>query len=396
VSNSALPNPLSELFESREPEIRLKRVWCGIELRRRRHVAAWPLRGALAAACVSFLLTLGTWFLWSRESHHAKAPAYATVEAIVESGKVPRELDFGDGARITVGPATRLDVLEQAAHNVTLALRQGLAQFDIRPGGARHWQIESAGVTVEVVGTQFSVERSPNTVRVEVQRGRVLVRGAAVPDQVQALDAGRVLIVDTAREGQLVSKARAEPSASQVQPATSALSPSRPPMRGTASNQLVTAQSWRQAAFAQEWQLAWDTLGPDGVVQQSRQTESVTDLFALADVARRSGHPEASVGPLQILVESHAQDPRASVAAFTLGRVWLDALGRPSEAVTAFQRALALDLPVTLAEDAQARLVEALAKSGAPAQSRAAAELYRSRYPNGTRRADVDRWSPQK
>jgi transmembrane sensor len=111
-------------------------------------------------------------------------------------------------------------------------------------------------------------------------------------------------------------------------------------------------------------------------------------------VARRSGHPDVAVGPLQEIVTRHARDPRASVASFTLGRVWLDALGNPGQAVLAFQRALALKLPMTLAEDAEARLVEALARSGRAEEARAAADRYRSHHPSGARRADVDRWSP--
>jgi hypothetical protein len=74
--------------------------------------------------------------------------------------------------------------------------------------------------------------------------------------------------------------------------------------------------------------------------------------------------------------------------------VWLDALGNPAQAVLAFQRALDLELPMTLAEDAEARLVEALVRAGRADKARAAADRYRSHHPNGARRADVDRWSP--
>jgi transmembrane sensor len=303
-------------------------------------------------------------------------------------------LNFGEGARVTVGPGARLDVLEQTADGVTVALRRGLAQFDIHPGGVRRWKVESAGITVEVVGTQFTVERSRSAVRVEVQRGRVLVRGAEVPDRVQALEAGRVLVVETLREGHVAPATRAEPSLPHAQPGQRAREPEPPPAGAKASASSDPAASWRQAASEQDWQRAWEALGPDGVVRQTRQADSIEDLFTLADVARRSGHPDAAIGPLQEIVTGHARDPRASVASFTLGRVWLDALGNPGRAVSAFQRALALGLPMTLAEDAEARLVEALARSGRADEARAAAERYHRHHPNGARRADVDRWSP--
>ena len=406
MNNSRLPNPLLELFEQREPEARLQRVWGAIESRRRRPVWPWPARLALATAFFSFLFSLGVWWLRSHEGARAAVPKSATVESVVEPGTAARTLDFGEGAYVTVGPQARLDVLEQAAHSVTFALRHGLAQFDIRPGGARHWQIESAGVTVEVVGTQFSVERQPTSVRVEVQRGRVLVRGAQVPDQVQALEAGRVLIVETAREQRAPSQQQAEPEASQADTAAnadavpnvvaSAPGAARAGIANSAATRNGAAPVWRQAAANQDWQRAWESLGPEGVAQQIQEIDNVTDLFTLADVARRSGHPAAAVSLLQQIVARHASDPRAAVAEFTLGRVWLESLGSPAEAARAFEQALTMNLPGTLAEDARARLVEALAKSGDAARARAAAEAYLSLYPSGSRRADVERWSPLK
>jgi len=390
VNNSTLPNPLLELFEKCEPETRLRRVWGKIESRRRRPVRVGSVRLGLVAALACCLVSIGVWWLRGHEASRSRVPETTAIEGVIEPGKLARALDFGDGAHITVGPDARLDVLEQAAHNVNLALRRGLAQFDIRPGGARRWQIESSGVTVEVVGTQFSVERSTTSVRVEVQRGRVLVRGAQVPDGVQALDAGRVLIVETARELPASSQERAEPATSA--PVRATADPVLPSPRVASAHE--NAPSWRQAAAAEDWQRAWESLGPEGVKQQSQEVDSIADLFTLADVARRSGHAAAAVSPLTQIVARHASDPRAAVAAFTLGRVWLDAIGKPAEAVPAFEQALAMKLPATLAEDAQARLVEALAKSGDAARARGAADAYRSRYPNGTRRAAVDRWSP--
>ncbi len=393
MSNVTLPNPLSELFEAHESAARLNRVWYRVQARRRRQRFSWPKRAAVASAVC--LLALGAWIRSHYFLREGVVSQVAPVDAVVEPAKQPRELDFGDGAHVTVGPGARLEVLEQAERTVTLALRRGLAQFDIRPGGVRRWSIESAGIAVEVVGTQFSVERSASAVRVEVQRGRVLVRGARVPDQVQALEAGRVLIIETAPKPVLE---RDEPSLSP---------PASPPALNSDTADSVSAAaparsvsstepsaSWQEAALAQDWHHAWESLGAAGVAEQSQQSDRVADLFMLADVARRSGHPESAVVPLEKIVDRHPQDPQAGVAAFTLGRLWIDALGNPAEAVHAFRRALLLELPATLAEDAQARLVQALAQSGDPVQAHAAAERYRSRYVNGARRADVDRWSP--
>ena len=124
------------------------------------------------------------------------------------------------------------------------------------------------------------------------------------------------------------------------------------------------------------------------------RTDDVADLLALADVARLTGHPNEALKPLRQIVGGHAEDPRSAMAAFTLGRVLLDSLGNPVQAGFAFERAIALKLPSSLAEDAQARLVEAHARAGAVVQARAAANVYRARYPAGRRLTDVNHWSP--
>lgn len=410
MTKAPLPYGLSKLFEAHEPEARLQRVWRGIEARRRQRRFPPAIQTAVVAAAVGLLLSFGAvwWVDRGRANPNGTLPAASagtkarselaevpTGGSVVVPGTLPRELDFGDGARVTVGSGGKLEVLEHSARSVALALRQGLAQFDIRPGGSRHWQIESGGVTVEVVGTQFSLERSSSTLRVEVQRGRVLVRGAQVPGQVQALNAGSVVTVPTVTDAPFSSCEAEAPAIGAAAPEPSAAIAALPPRAPTAQpNRGDGAPSWRSAATERDWGRAWRDLGADGVARQSQQTDDIADLFTLADVARLSGHPEAAVGPLRKIVEQHAGDARAGVAAFTLGRVWLDALHQPSQAVPAFENALALKLPATLAEDARARLVEALTRSGDAARARDAATLYRSQYPQGARRADVDQWSP--
>jgi transmembrane sensor len=93
------------------------------------------------------------------------------------------------------------------------------------------------------------------------------------------------------------------------------------------------------------------------------RSASVEDLLALADVARLSGHPRDAIEPLERVVTEHAEDPRASLAALTLGRVELHSLGEPALAARAFEKAIALNIPGGLAEDARTLLAEARAKA---------------------------------
>jgi len=93
------------------------------------------------------------------------------------------------------------------------------------------------------------------------------------------------------------------------------------------------------------------------------------------------------------VVSEHASDPRTPLAAFTLGRLQLDALGHPAQAASAFTQAIALGLPQSLQEDAYARLVQAQSRAGNAAGARAAAQQYEQRFPSGKRLDEVRRWA---
>jgi transmembrane sensor len=98
------------------------------------------------------------------------------------------------------------------------------------------------------------------------------------------------------------------------------------------------------------------------------------------------------LAPLRRILEEHPDDPSASLAAFTLGRVQLDALGDAADAADSFAWALALRVPPGLEEDAYVRLVEARERAGDRAGARRAAEEYRVRFPHGALSHEVSRW----
>ena len=115
------------------------------------------------------------------------------------------------------------------------------------------------------------------------------------------------------------------------------------------------------------------------------------DLLLASDVARLSGHPAQAVAPLRELVARYSRDPRAPLAAFTLGRVLLDEVGRPREAAEAFRQVRRLDEEGHLAEDALARETEAWSLAGELELARERALEYLQRYPAGVRAQSVRR-----
>ena len=100
-------------------------------------------------------------------------------------------LALPDGSQLRLGGDTRIDVrFSRNARAVQMA--QGQALFDVAHDPERPFTVDCAGARITVVGTQFSVDRLPGSVRVSVQQG--LVRLAA-RDNLQApleLRAGQV------------------------------------------------------------------------------------------------------------------------------------------------------------------------------------------------------------
>jgi transmembrane sensor len=103
-----------------------------------------------------------------------------------------------------------------------------------------------------------------------------------------------------------------------------------------------------------------------------------------ADIARLNGQPDAAVAPLQQLIARFPRDKRAALAAFSLGRVLLDDLGRVAEAAAAFEQASLLAPSGPLAEGALARAVEACLQLGQRERAAKLAQRYLSRFARGT------------
>jgi transmembrane sensor len=421
---SRLPIPVSKELRGGVDDAALDRVWRGVQRRRavlsRRRPVQWLATVGCTAAAVALVVL--AWRGWGDPARLGGAGPLRFADdrevATLIAGAAPATFAFTDGSHVDLGPGTRLDVLENGASSFSALLGSGRATFDVRPGGPRRWSIECGVLGVEVVGTHFTVERVVGGARVAVERGAVLVRGERVRDRVQRLVAGESLEV-LGPETEAAPAASAPASAAAALPAqspsgaaplaTSATStaPSALPTPpgtaiappGTAAPSALPAptasagpaEDWRKLAQRQDNAGAYAVLGPSGIASTS-QNASVDDLLALADVARLSGHPADAVAPLSRVISEHADDPRAPLAAFTLGRLSFDALRRPAQAAAAFQRAIQLGLPESLREDAYARLVEARSRAGDEVGARAAALDYEQHFPDGKRLREVQRW----
>jgi len=313
-------------------------------------------------------------FIGLRHRTHAPALQQATPVA-----KANPELLFRlhDGTTVSsVAPKTRVDTVVASSDEVVLRVASGEARFDVAHQKGRQFHVVAGQVRVTVIGTRFTVSNTAGGVRVRVERGHVRVDWPAGSIQLYA------------GEERWVPRSVTRPSAPAPKPQEEATAPRHsaplsPPASAPAPRPKA---SWRDLAQSGEYERAYHRLvsGGSGAVR-----DEPGDLLLAADVARLGGHPADAVKYLQSVVSAHAGDARAPLAAFTLGRVLLDDLGRPRPAAQAFATALRLAPHGALAQDALAREVEAWSHAGESALAHERAEQYLKEFPKGRRAAAV-------
>lgn len=409
-----------DALRDRADEARVQRMWAAIDARRdlasRRSGRRWVPVGLSVAGVVVLVggLLVGLVAFGGGEGEPGPL-RLANGEPLPRA--LAADVALSDGSTVRVGPGARLDLLENGVEAVSFALREGRARFEVRPGGPRAWRVECGRASVHVVGTVFEVDRSAEGVRVVVERGAVVVRGPGVPDHAQRLEAGASLLVpaslatpgEAVADAALVEAAASEGSRSAASPGSrqaplqplrerslEELAPRRATSmsldpRGAGPRDAIT---WRTAASRARYEEAFQALGSSGVQRETERARGPAELWALADVARFSGHPEDAVGPLTRLLDEHPNDPKVALAAYTLGRIELESLDRPSDAARHLERSLALGLPEALREAALARRVSALGRAGRRHEAADAARAYLQDFPDGPNRARVEPWAP--
>jgi transmembrane sensor len=253
---------------------------------------------------------------------------------------------FTDGSRAV--PSTRearLQIEEDTPTRVVSHLEGG-ARFEVVPNRARSFEVRARDVHVKVLGTVFTVQELPSAqTQVLVERGRVEVAWLGGTTVLEAGEGG-------------------------------AFPPSPSPTEAADANKAAPLDAPR-ASDPSPPSATGRYAGPRGA------RDDVAELILAADVARLTGRPDQATGPLREVCDRHASDKRAPVAAFTLGRVLLDDLGRPADAAAAFRRARALWPDGPLAEDALAREADAWERAGRKEKARALASQYLARHPQG-------------
>jgi len=315
-------------------------------------------RTAMRASAGLTLLTLAMgWVAFVSLRPHAPGD----LTSLVRSPAPPPSTEASDAVQVT--RLSQDTVLEPMADHPGrgFELRAGGARFTVSHDAQHPFVVAARDVVVEDVGTTFTVQYlAGDRLEVSVEQGQVTVRARGAENEIA--------------------------TGGKLEVAVAPIAPAEPEKSSNAPTGPVPS-SWRQLAEKGQYDEAHAALkkaGPNVV------RDEAADLLLAADVARLGGYPAEALPYLERVVRAHASDPRSGLAAFTLGRVLLDELGRPGEAADAFARARAAGGP--LAEDALAREVEAASRAGDITRCRELAREYQVRYPKGRRAKAVSKF----
>lgn len=305
---------------------------------------------ALAASIALCVFGVALWIpLLFGEARHPDErpgrPALLRADGGAFVGEVHESVALADGSELELGAASALRVRENDGQVLSLELVRGRARFSVRPNGPRLWTVDAGEVRVQVHGTRFWVRRDEADVGVSVEEGLVSVRAQA---RTWLLGPGErwSLAALAAPEGATRPVASA-PVANDL-PSETAASAETAGSSGTLEAPAAPEPTWRDLVRRGEHHAAFAELELAGLSPEVRRASDVATLFALADAARLSGHPRAAFPPLARITREFSRDERAALAAFTAGRIELEAFDHRDAARTWFERALDLGLSGSL------------------------------------------------
>lgn len=351
---------------------RIEAVWAHVaearanEPRRRSLALVWGTAGMAIAAGLVALWVQGV------PEEAAPPPVAQPLNAVegtrLQNGARESNLVLPDGSRVVAGAQADVELEVLRPDRAAIRLHRGTAHFDVTHDPRRPFSVKVGNVLLQVLGTRFEVERAEESrdgarhsfVRVAVQEGVVSVTQGP---SVRRLLAGEQLTIEETQQTR--TPAPTGRGGTSEGPGTDEAL--RPEMRGHASPE-------RRPKTAPK-----------------PETDEAARLFQRASAARIAGQHAEAAALYETFLKRHANDARAPLVAFELGRTHMDVLEDPSAAAQTLERALRLGPHSPFAEDALARLVrlhEALGRSGA---CRRAREEYLRRFPEGSLAQDVRR-----
>jgi len=331
------------------------------------------------------------------------------VRAKAEGGT---ELQFSDGSSLALDPGTSTRVTDIDAHGSRVLLESGRAHVRVTHKPAAKWTIDAGPYSVQVVGTEFDVRwsGSEEVLDVQMQRGKVIVRGPLAAGGGLTMEAGQHLVASV-KDGDLFLDATpGAPEASNLprrreespeptfvdDPATapSIAAPATAPahaararalaVRNVAAPAVAGDVSWSKLIAQGEFEAVLANAEQRGLAR-TFESASAADLTALADAARYVRRSDVARRALLAERDRFSQTGPAREAAFFLGGLAEDesGVGAAKTALEWYERYLSESPRGTYAAQALGRRMILVHKLRGSAAARPIASEYLERFPSG-------------
>ncbi|HKQ67857.1 MAG TPA: FecR domain-containing protein, partial [Polyangiaceae bacterium] len=221
------------------------------------------------------------WLLAPRVSEMFRSKSEPRAEQIVVPSERP-PVTFYDGSQMTpLDQQTEVSVLEASPDRIVAGVLRGGARFEVTHRPSRVFLAQAGGVSVEALGTIFSIERLDPGVWVSVTRGHVRVQWEGGSRELAVGEAD--WFPPRAEGAGGVAAIRPE----NLPPGDAREAGASPNPTSTISD-LVRSDRWKALAKQGKNDEAYTMLAP----LPSNQVRDPEELLLAADVARLSGHPK--------------------------------------------------------------------------------------------------------
>jgi len=310
---------------------------------------------------------------------------------------------FSDGSWINAAPGTRLRVDSTMKDGARVLLERGAAAVQVHHEKTSHWLFVAGPFEVQVVGTRFTLAWDPAKEEVDLSldegavrlnsplgRGPFEVRkgqkfhASLVSRTIRMEDANGVSTAGVPETPSPSPQDEAPESSADEVPSTPASSAPTTAVKGSSSRQ----DSWQTLVSRGQFQAvvtAAEARGIDACLQSC----SVSDVRALADAARYTGHSSIAEQSLLAIRQRAPAGNQRSAAAFLLGRT-SESRGQAASASGWYDNYLAESPSGEFAADALAGKMRVTVQMQGNAAARPVAMQYLRRYPNGVH-ADIAR-----
>jgi transmembrane sensor len=316
----------------------------------------------------------------------------------------PSQIELRDGTRAAaLGSGTALTLLSENDSLVTFALDAGKGWFEVTPSQTRKVEVLVRDVRVQVLGTEFVVEVKGEFVHVWVHRGKVSVASKEGTVVLTKGEHRKFRSEDGDDEG--TEDESGEAIADMMILDAGAYEERGANDAGLATTAAPTIQSRDRDSGPSESSGPLENRGPlessgpseSGNVPRKElvKPEAVDTLWKRADAARRRGDTREARASLTELLNAYEDDPRAPLAAFSLGRVLLDSGHSAKTAARAFAKARKLSPDGPLVEDALLREIESWHHAGDFRRVKRRSEKYLRLFPKGRYKKQIREMSEE-